>query len=308
VSILGEYTNGNYHVQIYSDGTKVRENDLDFFEPAFPESFDIKITNRCDMGCPMCHEDSRPDGKHGDILHLPFLDSIHPYTELAIGGGNPLAHPDLIPFLRLCKDRDLIPNITVNKVHFMEALSLLHELTEQGLIYGLGVSFLGLEDDTPDFIREVSKFPNAVIHIINGIISEAGFNALANHDLKILILGYKNLRRGLDNRRMHWLEVEGKKIWLYNRLGNAIKNGEFKAISFDNMGIGQLLPGRFMTQEQWDEFYMGDDGRNGEFNSASMYIDAVEGKFAYNSCCTTRYDIMNNITEMFQFLRREQQI
>jgi len=305
VSILGEYTNGNYRVQIYSDGTKIRENDLDFFEPTFPESFDIKITNQCDMGCPMCHEDSRPDGKHGDILHLPFLDSIHPYTELAIGGGNPLAHPDLIQFLQLCRDHDLIPNITVNKVHFMKNLPLLHELTEQGLIYGLGVSFLGLEDDTPDFISKVSKFPNAVIHIINGIISEAGFNALANHGLKILILGYKDFRRGLDNRKTHWREIESKKIWLYNRLGDAIKNGEFKAISFDNIGIGQLLPGRFMTQEQWDEFYMGDDGRNGEFNSASMYIDAVEGKFAYNSCCTTRYDVTNNITEMFQFLRKE---
>ena len=132
MSILGDYVNGNYYVRIYGDGTKIRENDLDFFEPAFPESFDIKITNQCDMGCPMCHEDSKPDGKHGDILHLPFLDSIHPYTELAIGGGNPLAHPDLIPFLRLCKDRDLIPNITVNKVHFMKAIPLLHDLTEQG--------------------------------------------------------------------------------------------------------------------------------------------------------------------------------
>ena len=260
MSILGDYVNGNYCVRIYSDGTKIRENDLNFFEPAFPESFDIKITNQCDMGCPMCHEDSKPDGKHGNILHLPFLDSIHPYTELAIGGGNPLAHPDLVPFLRLCKDRDLIPNITVNKVHFMKAIPLLHDLTEQGLIYGLGVSFLGLEDDTPDFIREVSKFPNAVIHIINGIISENGFNALANHGLKILILGYKDFRRGAYNHNAHWREVEDKKIWLHDRLGDAIKNGEFKAISFDNIGLGQLSPGRFMTKEEWDEFYMGDDG------------------------------------------------
>lgn len=305
MSILGEYVNGNYHVRIYSDGTKIRENDLDFFEPAFPESFDIKITNQCDMGCPMCHEDSKPGGKHGDILHLPFLDSIHPYTELAIGGGNPLAHPDLVPFLRLCKDRALIPNITVNKVHFMKAIPLLHNLTEQGLIYGLGVSFLGLEDDTPDFIREVSKFPNAVIHIINGIISEDGFNTLANHDLKILILGYKDFRRGAHNHQTHWREVEDKKIWLHDRLGSAIKNAEFKAISFDNIGLGQLSPGRFMTKEEWDEFYMGDDGRNGSFNSASMYIDAVDGKFAYNSCCPMRYDITSDITEMFQFLRGE---
>lgn len=305
MSILGTYQNGNYTVHIYSDGTKIRENDLDHFDAEFPESFDIKITNQCDMGCPMCHEDSRVDGKHGDILRLPFLDSIHPYTELAIGGGNPLAHPDLIQFLQLCKDRNLIPNITVNKVHFMKDLPLLHKLTEQGLIFGLGVSFLDVEDDTMDFIREVSEFPNAVIHIINGMISKDGFNALANHGLKILILGYKDFRRGIDNRKKYWREVEGKRAWLYDRLGDAIKNEEFRAISFDNLGIGQLRPERFMTKEQWDEFYMGDDGRDGEFNSASMYIDAVEGKFARNSCCTTRYDITDNIAEMFQFLRKE---
>ena len=48
---IGEYQNGNYTVKIYEDGTKIRENDLDFFESEFPENIDIKITNRCNMGC-----------------------------------------------------------------------------------------------------------------------------------------------------------------------------------------------------------------------------------------------------------------
>ena len=100
MKLLGTYQNGNYTVKIYDNGTKIRENDLDFFEPDTVESMDIKITNSCDKMCPFCHEASTPDGKHGDILNLPFLDTLHPYTELAIGGGNPLSHPDLIPFLR----------------------------------------------------------------------------------------------------------------------------------------------------------------------------------------------------------------
>lgn len=85
----------------------------------------------------------------------------------------------------------------------------------------------------------------------------------------------------------------------------AIKNGEFKAISFDNIGLGQLSPGRFMTKEEWEEFYMGDDGRNGSFNSASMYIDAVDGKFAYNSCCPMRYDnTCLSLTDCYGIRRR----
>lgn len=305
MSLLGEYNNGNYRVQIYSDGTKVRENDLDFFEPEFPESFDIKITNQCDAICPMCHEDSKPDGKHGDILHLPFLDSIHPYTELAIGGGNPLAHPDLIPFLQLLKERNLIPNITVNKTHFMKNLPLLHDLAEQGLIYGLGVSYLDWTEDTPEFIDAVRKFPNAVIHIINGMISMCGFWELAGNGLKILILGYKDFRRGKSNMTQHWESIERRKEELYNSLKKAVKTGSFRAISFDNLAIRQLDVRRLMTAEQWQEFYMGDDGRDGEFTSASMYIDAVEGKFAKNSCCTERYEVTDNITEMFQYLKKQ---
>ena len=52
---LVKYKNGNYFVTIDLDtGTKVRSNDLDFFEPEYPESMDVKITNCCDMGCKFC--------------------------------------------------------------------------------------------------------------------------------------------------------------------------------------------------------------------------------------------------------------
>ena len=45
MKILGAYKNGNYHVCIMDDGTKIRSNDLDFFKAEFPVSMDIKITN-----------------------------------------------------------------------------------------------------------------------------------------------------------------------------------------------------------------------------------------------------------------------
>jgi len=50
---IGSYKNGNYVVHMFDDGTKIRANSLDFFSAAFPESMDMKICNRCDMGCPM---------------------------------------------------------------------------------------------------------------------------------------------------------------------------------------------------------------------------------------------------------------
>lgn len=310
MSILGQYQNGNYSVTILSDGTKIRENDLDFFEAEFPESMDIKITNACDMGCPMCHEDSRPDGRHGDILNLPFLDSLHEFTELAIGGGNPLSHPDFIPFLHLLKKRRLIANVTVNEVHFLKNIPLLLELTEQGFIYGLGVSYTGGDrESTYRFADEVSKFPNAVIHIINGIVSieQVSWLSERNRELKILILGYKDFRRGADHHVKVGQIVDNKMHDMYEYLPQIITNGWFKTVSFDNLAISQLNVKRLMSEEEWKIFYMGDDGRDGELSSASMYVDAVSGQFARNSCSTERFSLTNNITEMFQLLKTKEE-
>jgi MoaA/NifB/PqqE/SkfB family radical SAM enzyme len=116
--ILGSYKNGDYNVLLLSDGTKIRTSKNTDPKPDKPESIDLKITNRCDMGCPMCHEDSWDKGAHGDIMNLKFVDTLLQGTELAIGGGNPLCHPDLEKFLEKCKERNIICNITVNQKTF----------------------------------------------------------------------------------------------------------------------------------------------------------------------------------------------
>lgn len=297
------YQNGNYTVTIDTrNGTKIRENDLDFFEAAFPESMDIKITNRCNMNCPMCHEDSKCDGAHGDIMSESFIDRLHPYTELALGGGNVLEHPDLIPFLEKCKRLNLIPNMTVNQTHFMENLDLITELVNYKLIYGLGIS---LTNPTEEFISAVKKFPNAVIHVINGIHPIGQLERLKDHNLKILILGYKEFRRGkqLYEDDIWKIIIEGNKDLLYAYLPEVIKEQWFDVVSFDNLAIKQLNPQRLMSREKWDEMYMGDDGLDGEMTSASMYVDMVKREFARNSCATERYPLMDNIEDMFNFLR-----
>lgn len=307
MSILGQYQNGNYSVTILSNGTKIRENDLDFFEPAFPESMDIKITNACDMGCAFCHEDSKPNGKHGDILNLPFLESLHPYTELAIGGGNPLAHPDFIPFLQQLKERNLIANVTVNQAHFEKDKTPLLDLTKQGLVYGLGISYTGGNfDSVKKLIADVKEFPNAVLHVINGVVGVQEFAWFSYNGLKILILGYKDFRRGVQHHANVGDAVERKQQELYEWLPYMVKNEWFSAVSFDNLAINQLNVRRLLSKEEWDEFYMGDDGRDGALTSASMYVDAVEGKFAKNSCSEERFDVTNDITQMFHYLRERE--
>lgn len=292
------YQNGNYTVHIdTTDGTKIRENNLDFFRADFPESIDIKITNKCDRNCAYCHENSRSYGIHGDILSESFIDKLHPYTELAIGGGNPLEHPDLIPFLQKCKDLKLIPSMTVHQYHFEEHFAMLKWLVDNGFIYGLGVSFVGIHNDF-DFIEMVKQIPNAVIHVINGISSTMdGLERLAHNNLKLLILGYKEFRRGESHYEEHSATIDLHKEKLYNMLPRIIKEEWFDVVSFDNLAVTQLNVKRLMSDSEWNEFYLGDDG------SHTMYVDMVNRKFAKSSTSTDRYDLMDNIVDMFNKIR-----
>lgn len=296
MNILGEYKNGNYIVRMYDNGTKVRFNNLDHFKPAFAENCDVKITDKCDGGCPFCYEGCTPNGRHGDIMNYKFLDTLHPYTELAIN-GNDLSHPDLVPFMYKMREKKIILNMTVNQIHFERHFNALKEWVDMGLIYGLGVS---LKDPTDKFIDKITRFPNAVVHVINGVVSVHDLARLAGHDVKVLILGYKHLRRGESYYKQNDESVNALQEDLNERLfPEIIHNGWFKVVSFDNLAIKQLHVQDYLPEEQWESFYMGDDG------NYTFYIDMVDGTFGKNSLATERYPIMDNIDDMFNKIRGE---
>lgn len=292
MNLLGEYQNGNYITKIYDDGTKIRENELDFFEASFPENMDVKITNYCDMNCPMCHEDSSIKGKHGDILQADFIDTLVPYTEMAIGGGNPISHPDIIPFLKKLKEKRIIANITVNQKHFMDKFFDIQDLSDRGLVYGIGVSLTDAHQK--HFISSLQNIPNTVLHVINGIVSEDDLTVLSGHSLKMLILGYKQFRRGID---YYSDQVQRNMNWLHDNIQNYLD--KFKVVSFDNLAIEQLELQRHLSENVWNEFYMGDDGK------FTMYVDLVERKFARCSVAEIRHNLMDNVVDMFEVIKNE---
>ena len=303
------YQNGNYFVSINLDnGTKIRETinpDATEFVADFPESADVKITNKCSYNCAFCHEGSNINGKHSDALHSHVWNTFCPYTEVALGGGSVTGYPDLVPLLERLKSLHLIPNITVRQEEFMSNLPLIRKLTDEKLIYGLGISLSNPNQE--DFIKTVKEFPNAVIHVINGIVSLTELRKLANNNLKILILGYKEVRKGkilLANSAQNTI-INNNKEALYAFLPKIITERWFDVVSFDNLSIKQLNPkGRFVSDEDWETIYMGDDGLDGEQTSASMYIDLVENEFARNSCDVDHRMPVGNMSvkEMYKIL------
>ena len=290
------YRNGNYIVCIMNDGTKIRKTDYDEFIPSFAENCDVKITSKCSIGCPFCYEGCTMDGKHADLFKYPFINSLHPYTEMALN-GNDMDHPDLEKFLAFLKEKKVFTNITVQQNQFLNNIDKLREYSESKLIYGIGVSYSHYDED---FISKVKEFPNAVLHTINGILTTGDLNRLKGNGLKMLVLGYKSLQRGKTYKETHSFSTRYHQKCLYDRLPMIIDENWFKLISFDNLAIEQLDVKRLLSDDKWEEFYMGDDGRY------TFYIDMVAGKFAKNSLSQERYDIGDKtVDEMFDIIRKK---
>lgn len=280
--LIAVYQNGNYVVKLYGDGTKEKITSEDSFRASFPDSIDLKITNYCDRGCPMCHEKSNEKGNHAD-LQAPFLKTLKKGTELAIGGGNPLSHPNLLVLLKQMKEQGVICNLTVNEHHFLKSKELLSGLINEKLIYGLGISISAYNEEAVKFARANS---NVVLHLINGVFTD--YDKIANKGLKILILGYKKFGRGTE---FYSEAIEQNMKEARMNIGSIF--GKFRYVSFDNLALDQLDLRNLIPKEEFEQMYMGDDGEG------TMYIDLVEKKFAKSSTSTVRYDLENDIISMF---------
>jgi hypothetical protein len=304
------YKNGNYNVKLFDNGTKIRETEDDEFLSEFPENIDIKISDKCDVGCEFCHENSTNNGEVANF-NYEFLYSLRKGTELAIGGGNIFENEELLNFLKFCKHRGIVANITVNQHHLtgsFEKFSGRNEywrnyntdkifgLIERKEIYGVGISYNGDAEELDRIFDEDEQYKkNCVVHVVNGIHSFDSIMKLGNKGYKLLILGYKDLRRGSTFKKNNNTMIEGNQKIIYSNINDIIKS--FDVVSFDNLAIEQLNIRRLFTTDEWNEFYMGDDGK------FTMYIDLVKGEFAKNSTSLQRFKLTENIDDMFKIVK-----
>lgn len=275
---LAVYQNGNHYVAIFDDGTKIKETidpTADHFTYEFAENSDIKITDYCDGGCIYCHENSTVKGIHGDLKKIePMLDTLHAGTEMAVGGGNALAHPDLIWFLEKLKSKGVLANITINQRHLKPYKDLICKLVAEHLVYGIGISLTNSSDeDDFKFIDTLGN--NVVIHTIAGILTEKDIQCLKHR--KVLILGYKDLRRGHALLEKQSDEIKKNIEWLKEFL--PIMRHLCKVISFDCLGIEQLDPKTIfhMSDETYNSLFQGADtdvmDADGNITCSTFYID-----------------------------------
>lgn len=303
LKVLANYKNGNHSVTICDDGTKIKETfdpNADHFTYEFPENFDIHINNRCNAGCPYCHEGSTRDGEVPSLMNMifqkgymikpegdgrlsytgkltPFYNSLRAGTEMAIGGGNIFETPagELEFFLLMNKKKHILSNVTINQIHIKPNINRIKKWVDEGLVHGIGVSLVNSKDE--EFWKCIDQLgENVVIHTIAGILTEKDLEHLKNR--KILILGYKHLRRGND----YFSDTVQKNIdWLKDNMKTVSET--VKLMSFDCLGIEQLAPKEVLniTDDEWNTLFQGSDtdvkDNDGNITCSTMYIDLVGG-------------------------------
>lgn len=275
-----QYNNGNSSITLFRDGTKIKIPISKEFPKRF-ETVDIKITDHCDAGCSYCHENSTTQGQ--DALFGNLCEIINsyllPYTEIAIGGGNPLDYAELDKFLWFCKKQAMIPSITVNSYHINHnSAGRLDWFIRNGLIHNIGISYNKNFYGTKKIMdNELYSFRNKVVyHLIYGVNDIPELVEL--YDLKaVLVLGYKFHGRG----------KKGKGLQIVNNLPDPEKLKEYIFSTnikwcFDTLAVEQL------KLDKNSIFYMGDEGEH------SLYIDAVKSEYSQCSYSEKRLPLFGN--------------
>lgn len=299
--IIQKYKNGDTYGILFSDGTRILDNRSDEpFDLEWPVSIDLNISNYCEKGCSFCYQNCTRKGKSADLNKIKKL--LHPFMEVAINinMGYDINNKEFTDFLGYCRDNNIVVNATINQEDLFSTYPLVGynttlrkiddcvRLQSSGLLNGLGVSFTNIK--TIDKISEPLK--NIVIHVIAGIIDTKDLDILVKKGYNILILGYKQKGRAEHNELP---DMTSLKEWLKDNLG---KNES--ALCFDNLAIKQLGIKELITQQQWEDFYQGDEG------TISMYVNGVDMTFACNSFTKDNHNIGDyNIQEMFDIVRRE---
>ena len=143
------YKNGNYIVKFDEvTGTKIYQTFKSFepYNPDFPDSLDVKITNKCQTGCPFCFENSTRDGKHADLDKLWNILNRLPNKpiEIALGGG------DILEFLS-----DSTPEIQLSFTRFLQRLK------SKGFSIGMTLE-LGRFLDNKDCCTSILNTPDLI--------------------------------------------------------------------------------------------------------------------------------------------------
>lgn len=194
------------------DGTKFRvsfgRDDIVAVTPEksnAPELIDVKITDKCFMDCAFCYQGSTKAGNHAD---MGALYSVFEYCrknrvfEVALGGGEPLLHPEFVHILRGFAGAGTVPNFTTRNTAWLREPATVRAVLE----HAGGWAYSTEKADTIEKLHALclaadipaDKMPS--IQYIIGVGDRYGFervvDACKKFGLRLTLLGSKTTGRG----------------------------------------------------------------------------------------------------------------
>lgn len=242
-----------------------------------PELVDIKITDWCNFGCPFCYQGSTTKGRHADnIYELAVALAELKVFEVALGGGETTSHPRFLDFLGMFRKAGIVPNFTTKSLAWLKDASFWPvAMRECG-------AFAFSAVDRKD-VRQLAALleingiapEKASVQIILGVVAEHEFyNILMEchrNNIRLTILGYKAIRRGLD-----WKPKEHG--WWLGMVTKAHKENKCPHVGIDTVVAAEYQDDLAKSGVP-DYMYTTQEGR------FSCYIDAVANKIGPSSYC-----------------------
>jgi len=201
-------------------GNKIRGS---FFPPEIygqellcdrPELADVKITNHCNFNCDFCYQNSSPRGRHAKtetvFRAIDALAELEVF-EIAIGGGDPVDHPDFNKIVSYARDKGIIPNFSTRNLDFILSPAF-PEIAELVGSIGYTITSLADLDKLENTINTVDRFSYRTslfkVHIVEnsleiGDLMEVAKFCQINH-LPIIFLGAKHIGRGNALKNRPW--------------------------------------------------------------------------------------------------------
>lgn len=173
-------------------GSSLRNNPV--FAP-WPELADISISNHCTKGCDFCYRDSKINKSFMKLDDYIFILRELNHSrwgnvfQIAIGGGEPLEHPQWKEIVEATRSYSVIPNITTNGIRLdHDAASFL-----KGRIGAIAISTSLLEDLDLDKVNLLAA--NSIKTNIHYVLSQKNLQQA----IKILLGEYDKLFSGINS-------------------------------------------------------------------------------------------------------------
>ena len=181
---------------------------------SLPSLVDFQITDRCDMGCPHCYASSEHSGEHvpwEDLVRVVDQCADCGVCQIAIGGGEPLQHPQIVELLAYCRQRGLVPNLTTGGTQ-LDDPRLVRALKRHCGAVGLSLEGIGEHYDRwrhsgwQRFLQALATLKAARVPTVLQIVVSAAnleqldeitaFCAKQEHLYGVIFLAYKQVGRG----------------------------------------------------------------------------------------------------------------